>query len=272
MSDLTSVERIKLEKLFEMESGYVLNFSNWSFEAFVLENVGIDIYDDKYLRTSTSKANRLREFWRVENNFLVGQLVEELLKYWHAQKTINYEEITPPEQLLFDECSVVVDRLMQGGAAEHLDAIKPFSDESELVLLEKLIRESLLKNEPYAALDRLHTFVMKYIRHICDKYGLEYDRKRSLHGLYGQYAKHLTNEGLIETKITDRILRTFISLLEEFNDVRNNRSFAHDNPILNHRESDLIVSGVLIALKFLRSFEEEPEEEIQEEDDWEIPL
>src|SRR5713226_4455897 len=63
MSDLTAFERLKLERLFRMESGYVLNFSNRTFFAFVLEATGRDI--DEFQYGGGSKANRLRAFWRI---------------------------------------------------------------------------------------------------------------------------------------------------------------------------------------------------------------
>ena len=40
--------------------------------------------------------------------------------------------------------------------------------------------------------------------------------------------------------MTLRILRSSISILDAFNDVRNNRSLAHDNAILNYDEALLI--------------------------------
>ncbi len=45
MSDLTAIEKRKLEHLFGMASGYVLNFTNRTFEEFVLESTGRAIYD-----------------------------------------------------------------------------------------------------------------------------------------------------------------------------------------------------------------------------------
>ena len=269
MSDLSSREKFKLERLFGMESGYVLDFSNRTFEEFFLENTGVEIYEEKYNYQSGSKANRLREFWRIEKNYLVGRLIEELLARWRDLYLLHDTDPTP---ILYDECSNIAHRLLQGSAQEYLDAVVPFSDERDLAILEKVIRESLIKNEPEAALDRLHTFVVKYIRHICDKHGIGYDRKRPLHGLYGQYVKYLRNNGLIESEMTERILKTFISLLERFNYVRNEESFAHDNPVLNHNESELVISGVMLALRFLRSLEEEPEETDDEQESWEIPF
>ena len=41
MSDLTAIEKLKLEKLFGVESGYVLNFSNRTFSEFIMPRPAI---------------------------------------------------------------------------------------------------------------------------------------------------------------------------------------------------------------------------------------
>lgn len=64
MSDLTMMEKRKLERALGMGSGYVPDFSNRTFEEFILESVGIEIYDEKYDYASGSKANRMRAFGR----------------------------------------------------------------------------------------------------------------------------------------------------------------------------------------------------------------
>jgi hypothetical protein len=257
VADITSIEKLKLERLFEMEDGYVLDFSNRTFADFMLENTGVDIYDDRYMGATTSKANRLRTFWRIETNYAVGRLLEVMLEYWRTYTLLHRAAMMASSTPLYDDCRKIASRPVEGSAAAHLDAIEPFSDERDVSLLEKSIKESLRDNEPEVALDRLHTFVVKFVRHICDQHGIEYDQKRPLHSLYGQYVKYLMKNGLIESEMTARILRTFISLLEQFNYVRNQQSLAHDNPILNYRESELVVSGVMLVLKFLRSLEEE---------------
>ena len=48
MSDLAAIEKRKLERLLGMGSGYVLDFSNRTFQEFVLDSVVCDIYDKKY--------------------------------------------------------------------------------------------------------------------------------------------------------------------------------------------------------------------------------
>jgi len=113
MSNLSTVERVKIEKLLEMGGGYVLNLSNSALQRFVAESVNLDVYDEKYLHASGSKANRLRALWEKEPNSTVGKLISDLLEYWRTQKILSDSEITNSEQSLFDECSKISSRLTQ---------------------------------------------------------------------------------------------------------------------------------------------------------------
>jgi|HubBroStandDraft_6_1064221.scaffolds.fasta_scaffold368052_1 hypothetical protein len=79
MSNLTIAEKKKLEKLLGMSGGYVLNYSNRTFAEFVLESTGIDIDDERYCSNGNSKANRLRMFWKLEDNQTVGKLLNDLI-------------------------------------------------------------------------------------------------------------------------------------------------------------------------------------------------
>lgn len=268
MADLSSIEKLKIEKLFDMGTGYVIDFSNRTFSEFILDTMGIEIYDSKYDYASGSKANRLRAFWQKEPNHVVGQLLLKLLEYWRVKKEDSYPKITPAEQALYDECARIAERLIQDSPVENLDAIQSFSDDKNFSLLAKSIKDSIRNNEPEAALDRLHTFLVKYVRQLCNKHGIEHDRNKPLHSLFGEYVKHLKQHDLIQSQMTERILKASISILEAFNDVRNNQSFAHDNPILNYNESILIFNNVASAIRFLQSIEASETEPIP---DQEIP-
>lgn len=273
MADLSSIEKLKIEKLFDMGTGYVIDFSNRTFSEFILDNMGIEIYDSKYDYASGSKANRLRAFWQKEPNYVVGQLLLKLLEYWKAKKENYYPKATSAEQVLYKECVRIAERLNQDSPIESLDAIQSFSDDKNFSLLARSIKDSIRNNEPEAALDRLHTFLVKYVRQLCDKHGIEHDRNKPLHSMFGEYVKYLKLNNLIESQMTERILRASISILEAFNDVRNNQSFAHDNPILNYHESILIFNNVSSAIRFLQSVEfneremNVPDEEIPSWDD-----
>jgi len=266
MSNLSSLEKIKLEKLFEMDSGYVLDFSNRTFQEFIRENTTIDIYDRKYDYASGSKANRLREFWAKESNYAVGKLILDLLEYWRTQKLTNSIEISHAEQTLFDECTTIAERLKQDSIVENIDVIQAYSDDKDFSLLANSIRESIQKNQPEVALDRLHTFVVKYTKKLCDKHGISYDKSKPLHSIFGEYVKYLRQNNFVDSQMTERILKSSISILEAFNDVRNNKSLAHDNPILNYHESVLIFNNVSSSIKFIEAIEKE-NAEIDEQDE-----
>ena len=51
-----------------------------------------------------------------------------------------------------------------------------------------------------------------------------------------------------------RILKSSILTLDAFNDVRNNRSLAHDNPILDYDEA-LFIFNHVSSVRFLSSIE-----------------
>lgn len=79
------------------------------------------------------------------------------------------------------------------------------------------------------------------------------DRDKPLHSMFGEYVKHLKQAGHFESEMTARILKSSISTLDAFNDVRNNRSLAHDNPVLGYEEALLIFNHVASSIRFLRS-------------------
>lgn len=249
MSDLSNIERLWFERLLGMSTGYVLNFTDRAFNEFVLECTGKDISDPKYKRASGSKANRLRAFWSVEPNHIVGKLLEDLLKY-SSELGIN-----PKDQQLFENCRRAVQRLLQSTPVPEIEVITENLAEKDLTVLSKIVREAIDKNQPESGLDRLHTFALKYMRLLCQKHGIKVDRNKPLHSLVGEYVRHLKKRGEIASEMTERILKSSISTLEAFNQVRNDQSLAHDNPLLNYDESILIYKHVMSVLEFINTIE-----------------
>lgn len=109
MSSLTGVDRVKLQLLLKMEGGYVLDFSTPSFADFVQGATGCNILDPKYGGASGSKANRLRAFWQLEDDRLVGRLLTELVDYAVMRGTG-----TETDALVL-QCRRIVARLLQAG-------------------------------------------------------------------------------------------------------------------------------------------------------------
>ncbi len=91
MAGLTHIEKQKLERELGMASGYVLDFSNRTFEEFFREVVGIEIFSAQYDLGSGSKANRMRAFWQVATDDQLKLLFEGLLQGWeiYSRKPIT---------------------------------------------------------------------------------------------------------------------------------------------------------------------------------------
>lgn len=258
MSDLSNLEKRKLEKDLGMSSGYVLDFSNRTFDEFFLDVLNIDIYDEKYNHASGSKANRMRSFWDVEPNHIVAQVLEALLQGWDEYSGYNAR---PPS----NDFSKIIQRLKSSAPVPDIGAIRPNAEEKGFEVLAKAVRESIEKNEPEAGLDRLHTFLVKYFRNLCQKHGVGIAKEKPLHSLVGEYIKAIKLKGLIESDITERILKSTISVMEAFNKIRNDHSFAHDNEVLNYHESLLIFGHVTSSVRFIEAIEmPKPKREKQE--------
>ena len=248
MSSLTSLEKRALERLFEMGSGYVLTFSNRTFEEFFLDTVQINIYGSKYEYGSGSKANRLRAFWQVEPDHVVARLLSGMLEFMEMELR--------PDPDLFAKAQAIVERLRGAAAVDDLDALAANADDADFETLARTVHDSINAGEPQVGLDRLHTSVVKYIRTLAIREGIENSKDKPLHSVFGELVKALRARGAIETEMAERILRSTISTFESFSQVRNERSFAHPNPLLDFDEALLIFRHVASAIRFLKTVAE----------------
>lgn len=254
MADLTYIEKASIESFLGMKSGYVMDFTDRTFQEFIGESTGLDINCEKYHYSSNSKANRLRAFIKVESNYVFGRLLSAFCDYWLSKAQTGEINYTNDENL-YKECVRIAERLKQESIVEHIDAIQPNSNDKDFVLLAKSIKESIEKNEPEAALDRLHTFVVKYVRQLCLNHEVSIGKDETLNSIFGKYIKYLSSNALLDSLMAEKILKYSINIIEAFNDVRNNKSFAHDNPILNYHESILIFNNISNTIKFIETVE-----------------
>ena len=80
MSTLSHAGRRILEEYLQMSGGYVLDFTDATLETFVYDTVGVWIHDEKYTDYGSSKAKKLREFWRLESDQMAGKLLQEFIE------------------------------------------------------------------------------------------------------------------------------------------------------------------------------------------------
>lgn len=250
MADIGIANQVKMEKVLDMGGGYVLDFSNDSFQRFVDNSVGVDIYDEKYDLSSGSKANRLRSFWDQEPNHRVAKLLADLLEYAKARGLVE------ERQLLFEECQAIVVDLSTSSAVGDLPQLPDDAGDQCFEMLADAVGTAIAKGQPEAGLDRLHTYAVKYARRLCQSHGITTERQKPLHSLFGEYIKFLRGNGFIESPITERILKSSISIMDAYNQVRNEKSLAHDNVVLNREESMLVLDYVIRTLRFVQTLED----------------
>jgi hypothetical protein len=75
-----ALDMVTIDDLFEMGSGYVLNFSDRTFANFFAEQ-DIDIDDPSYSAEGTSKAKRLRYFLQTSDKATVVRVLNSLWEY-----------------------------------------------------------------------------------------------------------------------------------------------------------------------------------------------
>ncbi|NID08922.1 abortive infection family protein [Fibrivirga algicola] len=259
MAKINYRDRQDLEKLLQMRGGYILDFSDSTFRSFVHDVVERDISDEKYKAVGNSKANRLRTFWDLEPNHVVGNLIYELVLI-AKDKPQKYDDLSGvaefPHKDLIDRCFRIASTLKGDSIIEDIDAIQAINSDKDFSFIAKSIRESIERNEPESALDRLHTFVMKLVRTLCEQHGVVFSKEEYLDAIFGKYVRHIRNNKMIESEMAEKILVYSISVIQSFNDIRNNRSFANDNPVLNYDESILIFNNVTNMVRFINKIED----------------
>lgn len=252
MATLDYKDKRKLERLFCMQTGYVLDFTDRSFREFFQDTLQLDIELECYKEDGTSKAKRLRKFWSIESSHIVGKSIEELILYGQSEHCLCTDA---DARDLTDDCWKIAQILMQNTAVVELSALTATINRHDFKVVAAEARQAIEKNQPEVGLDRLHTFLVKFIREIMKQHEITIDKEKPLHSIFGEYVKHLRDNECMESEMTEKILKSTISILEKFNHVRNNKSLAHDNPMLNYEESLLIFNHVTALIRFIKALE-----------------
>ena len=148
MSSLTIADRHSLEKFLGMERGYVLNFSDRTFGEFMFEAGNADIHSEQYNSNGTSKANKLRTYWKTESDYKVGKIILSLIEYGIAHGLLA----DAGGMALAERCREIAGRLLAGGPT--LDSLKVHANNFDAGHLAAQIRriESSVDSDPTLAI------------------------------------------------------------------------------------------------------------------------
>lgn len=109
MSSLTFADKQYLERILNMSGGYVLDFTDATFADF-FRQYEIDIHSQRYQASGTSKARKLRAFWNLEIDLLVGRVMSAMLDTYEANCDVAGSK---RETELLAKCREIAGRLSQ---------------------------------------------------------------------------------------------------------------------------------------------------------------
>lgn len=109
MSSLKMPDKVVFERIFD-RGGYVLDFNDRTFAEFFREH-GVNINDQKYHFNGSSKMKRLRAFWEVEPDMVVGRVVDALLEYACVVENVGADDRS--------KAKIIIDRLLGKSAPKQ---------------------------------------------------------------------------------------------------------------------------------------------------------
>lgn len=248
-------DRVMFEEALQMQKGYLLDFSDRTFGDFFCSDVGVDpdVAPGSQLFSAygTSKAKRLRSFIAKAQPNLVARALRAL---WEYRENNVLGARGPREDRLREVYFKIVGKFE--GEEHTIDStgIEMFEANETLQELVAAIRRDLDAGRPNAGLDRLHTYCMKRFASLVSKHGGEpCSDSDALHARVGKYAKALKAQRNL-TEMSERIMKSSISTFEAMNDIRNNKSLAHDNEALVPMdEAKFIYDSVTALLRFIKT-------------------
>jgi len=178
-----------------------------------------------------------------------------LRNLWDVRSTLPlYIENADPsqEQALSERYFAIVARLEGDNPAVNLEAFSSFEESDTLHALIQSIERDIRADSPEAAMDRLHLFCVKRFRQLLIAREIDTQRDEPLHSLVGKYKKALESEGNL-SEMSILFIRYSIAVFEKFNDIRNQRSLAHDNTLLDPKEARFVFDAVGAVLRFIKS-------------------
>lgn len=191
-----------LDNVFQMQDGYVLDFSNATFFAFFRDELGIDIDDPKFAVEGTSKAKRLRYFLRTVPAKDAVRTIESLWEYREALRRMSGKDETIPN------ASEDINGLLRRLDGQNAKPKPPISNTKESSRLERKLSDALchefLKLSTLDPHPRGYAFE-KFLKKLFDAYGLGGRASFKLYGEQIDGSFELANETyLLEAKWTNK--------------------------------------------------------------------
>ena len=258
MGILTFIEKQTICRLFGISDGYIFKF--WSdrgsynkniTQQLILESCGIDIYKDKPYK-DLSQQKCVEKIWSDSNPQTVAKLLSALSDYFCFAMGTDYW--SDEDGYDYRQVEEIIKRLTSSSVVPL-----PSQETADLKLILSDIDTHIQAGKPELVIDRLHTFATQYIRQICQKHDIAIADEKgdhySLDSLVAKLKGWYERENYFESEFCVVAIRNTINIFAKYNDLRNNKSAAHPNPLLKKAEAEYAVKIVAETLMFIDNIE-----------------
>ena len=257
MNSLKHLDKVKMSRFFGFKNGYIftnmeqnkISYSKTHTRNMIWEACKIDIFSDGEYNLSQEKC--IRKIWEEKNDYSIGCLLKVMLDFYleffdggaGQEKQKEYEYLRELEKSLLKEETISL----------------PTAYNGDLLLLKQDIGRNIAQGTPELILDRLHTFAVYFLRELCSKHNIDIKNGQgdylSLQTLVANLKKIYKDDNYFSSEFPYIAVQNSINCFDKFNDIRNNRSYAHANPILAKIEAEYVVSIISSTLFFIDNIE-----------------
>jgi hypothetical protein len=243
MAGLTNPEIYTVvNRYIGVQGGYVGDFSYRTHAEFYLEFCDVDV--DPYQYGGTTRQRFITILTESIPDIQAKILRGVLKKY-----PVGSSELRTRQR--FDEIQGMIRRL-EGAAPVASPSPRITSAVVERAISDA---ETLLRNSgATSGVDRIHTALHGYLRAVCDESGITYGQEPSLTELFRLLRqKHPKLQQAVQhAPEVDRIVKSFATVLDALNTLRNRASVAHPNPVLLKQDEALLtINAARTALHYL---------------------
>lgn len=267
MARFTVNEREIIYKLFDISGGYILcdlyrktgKNKTWT-QKLIFESTNIDIYtDDDYKFLSQQKA--IEKIFDTREPLEVANLIQSFCdyiklnekEYLRAYSRWCYEDLFYD---LLEKVEKIISKLKETVSTSQLPALNI----AGLRNLENDLKQKLEKQEYDLAIDRLHTYSLFFLEALCKENNITPNRDPKGHIMFddmiSQLQRKFENNSLLNNFEKETIKNSKI-MLQKYNEVRNNQSYAHPNKVIENARARYVVNNIIILLNFLDKISKE---------------
>ena len=159
MANLTYKASSNIERLF-INQGYVLDFSNNSFQEFVERTIGIDIYSDPGYEEYASKGNKLRQILKNEDDTIVITLIRALINYLEEEFLRKNQSFSDYEKKLISDLHNELNK-MEGKLPSGISPEIAIKEKFQMISTRSAKFEEMSADEKIKEIVNLFEFLLK---------------------------------------------------------------------------------------------------------------